>query len=183
MAGAQKNIGLAGLTLYVIKKSILNDITKLKPKDLISMGIPVTPIAFDYPTVVKNNSAYNTIPIFTLYVIDLVFKQLISKGGIKAQQAENEKKAKLLYDTLDSHSDFFDLPVDPKYRSKMNVVFTIENSSLDELFLNEAAKRKLTGLKGNRSVGGFRASIYNAVTLQSVQKLVDFINGFVAENS
>ena len=183
LAGAQKNIGLAGLTLYVIKKSILDDITKLKPKDLISMGIPVTPIAFDYPTVVKNNSAYNTIPIFTLYVIDLVFQRLISRGGIKAQQAENERKAKLLYDTLDSHSDFFDLPVDPKYRSKMNGVFTIKKSGLDELFLNEATKRKLTGLKGHRSVGGFRASIYNAVTLQSVQKLVDFINEFVAENS
>ncbi|CCH58760.1 hypothetical protein TBLA_0A09770 [Henningerozyma blattae CBS 6284] len=183
MAGAQKNIGLAGLTLYIIKKSILKDIEKCTSNDLLENNIPATPIAFHYPTVVKNNSAYNTIPIFTLHVMDLVFKHLLKKGGVKVQEQENNEKAQLLYTALDKHPDFYNLPVQKDCRSKMNVVFTLKNNDLDEKFLKEATIAKLTGLKGHRSVGGFRASIYNALSVESVKKLADFIDDFAKENS
>lgn len=183
MAGAQKNIGLAGLTLYIIKKSILENIKAAKEEKLVELNVPVTPIAFDYPTVVKNNSAYNTIPIFTLHIMDLVFQHLKEKGGIAQQEQENEIKSKTLYEALDSYPDFYNLPVDPNVRSKMNVVFTLKNSSLDEKFLKEAAAQGLTGLKGHRSVGGFRASIYNALTIESVSKLSKFIKDFAEANN
>ncbi|CAI4051822.1 O-phospho-L-serine:2-oxoglutarate transaminase SKDI_15G3300 [Saccharomyces kudriavzevii IFO 1802] len=183
MAGAQKNIGLAGLTLYIIKKSILKNISGASDEILHELGVPITPIAFDYPTVVKNNSAYNTIPIFTLHVMDLVFQHILKKGGVAAQQAENEQKAKILYEALDSNPAFYNIPVDSKCRSKMNVVFTLKKNGLDDKFLKEAAARKLTGLKGHRSVGGFRASIYNALSVQTVQNLVDFIEEFAENNA
>ncbi|AHY77472.1 ADI_G0057140.mRNA.1.CDS.1 [Saccharomyces cerevisiae] len=183
MAGAQKNIGLAGLTLYIIKKSILKNISGASDETLHELGVPITPIAFDYPTVVKNNSAYNTIPIFTLHVMDLVFQHILKKGGVEAQQAENEEKAKILYEALDANSDFYNVPVDPKCRSKMNVVFTLKKDGLDDQFLKEAAARHLTGLKGHRSVGGFRASIYNALSVKTVQNLVDFIKEFAEKNA
>ena len=147
------------------------------------MNVPVTPIAFDYPIVVKNNSAYNTIPIFTLRIMDLVFQNLLKHGGVEHQQKENERKANILYTALDACPDFYNLPVDPKCRSKMNVVFTLKKEGLDELFLKEAAALKLTGLKGHRSVGGFRASIYNAVSVQSVEKLAKFATEFAKEHS
>lgn len=149
---------------------------------LAEMHIPITPIAFDYPTVAKNNSAYNTIPIFTLHIMDLVFKHLITKGGVKAQEEENIKKAEILYNALESYPDFYNLPVAPKSRSRMNVVFTLKKDNLDEKFLKEAAQDKLTGLKGHRSVGGFRASLYNALTLESVELLVKFVKKFAEEN-
>ena len=183
MAGAQKNIGLAGLTLYIIKKTILNDIQNANQTKLDELNVPVTPIAFDYPTVVKNNSAYNTIPIFTLHIMDLVFQHLKAKGGIKQQEVENELKQKSIYDALDSYPNFYNLPVDKSVRSKMNVVFTLKDSSLDGKFLEEASKLKLTGLKGHRSVGGFRASIYNALTVESVNKLSKFVKDFAEANS
>ncbi|KAK5778789.1 O-phospho-L-serine:2-oxoglutarate transaminase PWA37_001318 [Arxiozyma heterogenica] len=182
MAGAQKNIGIAGLTLYIIKKSILENIKAAKEEKLVELNVPVTPIAFDYPTVVKNNSAYNTIPIFTLHIMDLVFQHLKEKGGIAQQEKENKIKSKTLYEALDLYPDFYNLPVDPKVRSKMNVVFTLKDSSLDEKFLKEAAAQGLTGLKGHRSVGGFRASIYNALTVESVTKLSKFIKDFAEAN-
>lgn len=182
MAGAQKNIGLAGLTLYIIKKDILDDIAKVSPKQLRDASLPVSPIATDYPTVVKNDSAYNTIPIFTLHIIDLVLQRLLEQGGIESQQKENEEKAKILYEALDKFPEFYNLPVDKKYRSKMNVVFTIKKDGLDSKFLEEATKLNLTGLKGHRSVGGFRASLYNAVELSSVKLLVDFVTKFAENN-
>lgn len=183
MAGAQKNIGLAGLTLYIVKKSILEDIKKVSDEKLRELQIPITPIAFHYPTVVENNSAYNTIPIFTLHVMNLVFKNLLKKGGVPEQQRENETKAKILYETLDSYPDFYNLPVDPSCRSKMNVVFTLKKDGLDDKFLKQANELKLTGLKGHRSVGGFRASLYNAVTLKSVEKLTAFVKEFAETNA
>lgn len=182
MAGAQKNIGLAGLTLYIIKKSILDDIKGAKQDKLDELNVPVTPIAFDYPTVVKNNSAYNTIPIFTLHIMNLVFEHLKQKGGLAEQEIENEKKAQVLYDALDLYPSFYNVPVDAKVRSKMNVVFTLRDSSLDEKFLQEAAAMRLTGLKGHRSVGGFRASIYNALSVESVTKLSKFVRDFAEGN-
>ncbi|KAL3236503.1 O-phospho-L-serine:2-oxoglutarate transaminase [Nakaseomyces bracarensis] len=182
MAGAQKNIGLAGLTLYIVKKEILHNISAISTDKLAELHIPITPIAFDYPTVAKNNSAYNTIPIFTLHIMDLVFKNLLNKGGLIAQEEENKEKAKILYEALDSYPNFYNLPVTARARSSMNVVFTLKKEGLDEKFLKEASESKLTGLKGHRSVGGFRASIYNALTLKSVQLLVDFVKKFAEEN-
>lgn len=183
LAGAQKNIGLAGLTLYIIKKTILEEISKASEDELHKLGLPITPIAFHYPTVVKNDSAYNTIPIFTLHVMDLVFQHLLKKGGVPAQQAENEEKARLLYGALDQYSDFYNIPVEKSCRSKMNVVFTLKKEGLDHKFLKEAGENKLTGLKGHRSVGGFRASIYNALSVESVQKLVEFVKEFAENNA
>lgn len=182
MAGAQKNIGLAGLTVYIIKKSIIANIAKVTEDQLYEYGIPITPIATDYPTVVKNNSAYNTIPIFTLHVMDLVFQYLLEKGGVPAQQKENEQKAESLYSALDSYKRFYNLPVAYSERSKMNVVFTLKNDNLNDKFLKEANELKLTGLKGHRSVGGFRASIYNSLSVETVNKLSKFIVDFAEKN-
>ncbi|CDK26753.1 unnamed protein product [Kuraishia capsulata CBS 1993] len=175
MAGAQKNVGLAGISIYIIKKSLLEQPSDAEIK---AAGIPLPPIAFHYPTVVANNSAYNTIPIFTLHIVDLVLQSLLKKGGITFQQELNEKKAKLLYETLDAYPTIFNLPVAKAVRSKMNVVFTLKDTSLDSEFLKQGEANKLTGLKGHRSVGGMRASLYNAVSLKSVELLVAYIKTF-----
>lgn len=181
MAGAQKNIGLAGLTIYIIKKSLIE---QPSDEELRSYGIPLTPIAFHYPTVISNNSAYNTIPIFTCHILKLVTEKLLSEGGIAHIQKLNEQKADLLYSALQKYPGFYTLPItNPKVRSNMNVVFTLPSEELEAKFIKEAAERKLSGLKGHRSVGGMRASIYNAVTLHSVQLLVDLVNEFATKNS
>lgn len=179
MAGAQKNVGLAGLTIYIIKKALLEQASDEELRDL---GIPLVPIAFHYPTVVSNNSAYNTIPIFTCQILKLVTAKLLAEGGIEAIESKNAAKSKILYDTLEKYPEIFKLPVSSVDRSNMNVVFTLASDELETKFIKGAAERKLTGLKGHRSVGGMRASIYNAVSLESVQLLVDFINDFVKEN-
>ncbi|EEQ40423.1 putative phosphoserine aminotransferase [Clavispora lusitaniae] len=179
MAGAQKNVGLAGLTIYIIKKSLLEQATD---EELRSWGIPLVPIAFHYPTVVANNSAYNTIPIFTCHILKLVTAKLLEDGGIATIEEKNNKKAGLLYKTLENYPQLFNLPVSASDRSNMNVVFTLKNEELEAKFIKGAAERKLTGLKGHRSVGGMRASIYNAVSVHSVELLVDFINDFAKEN-
>mmetsp|Transcript_4445 Transcript_4445/g.4465 ORF Transcript_4445/g.4465 Transcript_4445/m.4465 type:complete len:394 (+) Transcript_4445:37-1218(+) len=180
MAGAQKNIGLAGLTIYIIKKSLLEHASD---EELNSKNIPLTPIAFHYPTVVKNNSAYNTIPIFTCHIINLVAKKLLESGGVPVMEKINEKKARILYEVLEKYPNFYKLPVtNPNVRSKMNVVFNLPNADLEAKFVSEAAEKKLTGLKGHRSVGGIRASIYNAISLESVELLVKFVNDFAEAN-
>jgi len=179
MAGAQKNVGLAGLTIYIIKKSLLE---QASDDELKALNAPLSPIAFHYPTVVKNNSAYNTIPIFTLHILNLVLENLIQKGGLQAQQEVNERKAKKLYEALDSFPEIYNLPVDKTARSEMNVVFTFKKEGLEEKFIKEAADKNLTGLKGHRSVGGMRASLYNAVSERSVDLLVDLVKEFGAAN-
>lgn len=178
IAGAQKNIGLAGLTVYIIKKSLLNEINSITDSDLRSVGIPITPIGTHYPTIVSSDSAYNTIPTFTLRIIDLVFQHLIKTGGLECQERTNEKKAKILYDSLEKYPSFYVLPVHKRVRSKMNVVFFLKDDNLSEKFLQEADIMNLTGIKGYRSLGGFRASLYNAVELSSVEKLVNFVEKF-----
>lgn len=176
MAGAQKNIGLAGLTIYIIKKSLLEQAPESQLKEL---GIPLAPIAFHYPTVVQNNSAYNTIPIFTCHILKLVTEKVLSEGGIEAIQKTNEHKASILYAALEKYPDLYRLPVASKSaRSKMNVVFTLPSEDLEARFIKEAAARGLSGLKGHRSVGGMRASIYNAVSVKSVELLVEFVEEF-----
>lgn len=152
--------------------------------ELRQLNIPLSPIAFHYPTVVKNNSAYNTIPIFTCYILKLVTDKLIKEGGIEHMENVNKEKAKILYEALESYPDFYSLPVtNAKVRSNMNVVFRLPNEELENKFIKEAADRKLAGLKGHRSVGGMRASIYNAVTLESVQALVNLVNDFAKANA
>lgn len=169
MAGAQKNVGLAGLTIYIIKKTLLEQASDAELREL---GIPLSPIAFHYPTVVLNNSTYNTIPIFTCHILKLVTEKLLNEGGVEAIQQTNEQKAKLLYETLEKYPSLYKLPVARNSRSKMNVVFTLPTPELESEFLAGAAKNGLSGLKGHRSVGGIRASIYNAVSLNSVELLV-----------
>lgn len=179
MAGAQKNIGLAGLTIYIVRKDLLTyDDAKVK-----AAGLPLVPIAFKWDTVVANNSAYNTIPIFTCHILKLVTEKLIAEGGVEAVEARNQQKAQSLYLALEAYPNFYKLPVaDPKVRLKMNVVFTLPLAELEAKFLKEAGDHGLTGLKGHRSVGGMRASLYNAVTLDSVNKLVAFVTKFAEEN-
>lgn len=181
MAGAQKNVGLAGLTIYIIKKSLLEQATDAELK---SAGVPLVPIAFHYPTVVANNSAYNTIPIFTCHILKLVCEKLLAEGGIASIQAKNQHKAKILYEALEKYPSLFKLPVKSEAaRSRMNVVFTLPTPELEEKFISGATARNLSGLKGHRSVGGMRASIYNAVSVKSVELLVDYINEFAKENA
>lgn len=175
MAGAQKNVGLAGVTIYIVKKSLLD---QASDEELNRLNVPLSPIAFHYPTAVENNSAYNTIPIFTLHIVDLVLQRLLRNGGLPHQEALNVAKAEKLYKVLDSYPELFNLPVAQKVRSKMNVVFTINGDGKENDFLQGAEKKGLTGLKGHRSVGGMRASLYNAVSMESVDLLVDYINEF-----
>lgn len=180
MAGAQKNIGLAGLTIYIIKKSLIEQADDNKLREL---GIPLTPIAFHYPTVIANNSAYNTIPIFTCHILKLVLKDLLeTRGGLAQVTKVNQEKAAILYTALDKYPEVYKVPVAVGARSNMNVVFTLVNNDLESEFISKAAEKKLTGLKGHRSVGGMRASIYNAVTLNSVKLLADFIHEFAASH-
>lgn len=175
VAGAQKNVGLAGLTIYIIKKSLLE---QASDDELKSLSIPLCPIAFNFPVVVANNSAYNTIPIFTCQILRLVTSKLIAEGGIEHKQKENAFKAKILYDALDKYPQLYRLPVEKCSRSTMNVVFTMPSAEIEEAFLAGAEFRDLTGLKGHRSVGGCRASLYNAVPVESVEKLVAYVNEF-----
>lgn len=179
VAGAQKNVGLAGLTIYIIKKTLLE---QASDDELRELNIPLSPIAFNFPTVVANNSAYNTIPIFTCHILRLVTQNLIDEGGIEKKEEQNEYKAKILYEALEKYPSLYRLPVDKDSRSRMNVVFTMPNEDLEKSFLDGAAEKNLTGLKGHRSVGGFRASLYNAISVDSTERLVAFVNEFAERN-
>jgi len=164
-AGAQKNIGPAGLTVVIVRD------------DLIGQSLAGQPLMFDYATHAKNGSMYNTPPTYAWYLAGLVFEWLQEKGGLEAISRVNHRKARLLYDVIDA-SSFYHNPVDPDCRSWMNVTFTLADPSLDGAFLEEAAAAGLISLKGHRSVGGMRASIYNAMPEAGVQVLVDFMQDF-----
>ena len=168
-AGAQKNLGPAGLTIAIIKK------------DLIGKANASCPVMLNYETYSKNNSLYNTPPSFSIYVTKLVLEWLKEQGGVPAIEEQNRKKASLLYCFLDE-SKLFTSPVDPKYRSLMNIPFTTPSEELNEQFLQKAKELGLVTLKGHRSVGGMRASIYNAMPIEGVQKLVDYMKDFELEN-
>ncbi len=169
-AGAQKNIGPAGLTVVIIRE------------DLIGHALPNTPVMFDYKIHADNDSMYNTPPTYAWYLAGLVFKHVLALGGLKAMAKINQSKADKLYQAIDK-SGFYKNPVAPNCRSWMNVPFTLPNESLDEVFLKEAKKAGLVTLKGHRSVGGMRASIYNAMPEAGVQALVDFMADFQKRNS
>lgn len=193
--GAQKNVGIAGITVIIVKKSLL----ALTPaptflqqlSDVLPSAIP--PIVFDFATIAKNNSLYNTLPIFNLYVATLVLQQLVSTFAEKkvgGQEELSNRKAELLYDALDKYSETFHVVPDKTVRSRMNVCFRIKpkggsdseagkwDEAREKEFLAGAEKQNLTGLKGHRSVGGIRASLYNSVSLTSTEKLVAYLINF-----
>jgi phosphoserine aminotransferase len=164
-AGAQKNIGPAGVTVVIVRE------------DLLGQTVPGTPTMFDYKLQAENDSMYNTPPTYGIYIAGLVFKLLKAKGGIAAMEKQNVLKANLIYDCLDA-SGFYTSPVARENRSRMNVPFTLKDAALDEDFLKGAKARGLVQLKGHRSVGGMRASIYNAMPVEGVQALVDYMKEF-----
>ncbi len=168
-AGAQKNIGPAGLTLVLMRE------------DLIGEAIDGTPVMFQYATHSDNGSMYNTPPTYGWYLAGLVFKWLLDKGGLKAMAEINQRKAQALYDVIDT-SGFYANPVAVESRSWMNVPFTLADPQLDAKFLQEAGAAGLTTLKGHRSVGGMRASIYNAMPEAGVETLIAFMQEFERSN-
>ena len=164
-AGAQKNIGPAGLTVVIVRK------------DLIGQTIKNTPAMFDYQVHAEAGSMANTPPTYGWYLAGLVFSWLKEKGGLEGMAEINRRKSQKLYQAIDN-SGFYANPVRPENRSWMNVPFTLANADLDKTFLEEAAKQGLTTLKGHRSVGGMRASIYNAMPEAGVDKLIAFMAAF-----
>jgi phosphoserine aminotransferase len=164
-AGAQKNIGPAGLTVVLVRE------------ELVGQTLAGTPTMFDYQIHAKEGSMYNTPPTYAWYLAGLVFKWLKDMGGLDTMAVINERKAELLYQAIDA-SDFYNNPVDPAARSWMNVPFTLAKPELDDTFLGEAKNEGLVTLKGHRSVGGMRASIYNAMPETGVLALVEFMREF-----
>ena len=163
--GAQKNIGPAGLTLVIVRD------------DLLDRALPITPSAFNWKAQAEAESMLNTPPTYAIYVAGLVFEWLLAQGGIAAIERANVAKAALLYDYLDTTS-FYRNPVRKQDRSRMNVPFKLRDESLDEAFLKGAKGRGMIQLKGHRSVGGMRASIYNAMPIEGVKTLVDYMQEF-----
>ena len=169
-AGAQKNIGPSGLTLVIMRQ------------ELLGMAPLTIPSVMDYAVMAENGSMLNTPPTYGIYIAGLVFQWLKRQGGLPGIAAVNAEKARILYECIDNASGFYSNPVDPDCRSRMNVPFTLANPVLDAAFLAESKAAGLVSLKGHKSVGGMRASIYNAVSLEGVQVLVDFMNDFAKRN-
>jgi phosphoserine aminotransferase len=168
-AGAQKNIGPAGLCIVIIRE------------DLVGRALPGTPVLLDYQTYAENESMYNTPPTFAIYMALLVFQWIKRQGGLEAMERHNREKAALLYDFLDSAALLRPTVAAP-HRSLMNIPFVTGDEALDKKFIKEAEAQGLVSLAGHRSVGGMRASIYNAMPLEGVQALVAFMKKFETEN-
>jgi len=168
-AGAQKNVGPAGLTIVVVRE------------DLIGQAAQGTPSVMDYKLQADADSMLNTPPTYSMYIAGLVFKWLKQQGGLASVEKKNIEKARLLYDYLDT-TPFYGNPVAKEDRSRMNVPFTLKDAALDEAFLKGAKERGMVQLKGHRSVGGMRASIYNAMPIEGVRTLVDYLRDFEKKN-
>ncbi len=168
-AGAQKNMAPAGLTVVIIRE------------DLLGKARKETPTMLDYKVMAENSSMYNTPPCYCIYVAKLVYEWIIGLGGLSAMKERNARKAKLLYDYLDGQ-EYYIAPVAKENRSMMNVTFITGDTDLDKKFCAEAAAAGLVNLKGHRSVGGMRASIYNAMPYEGVEKLVAFMRDFAQKN-
>lgn len=168
-AGAQKNIGPAGLTIVIVRE------------DLLGNARDITPTMLDWKVAADNDSMYNTPPTYAWYLAGLVFKWLKAQGGVEGMAMQNDRKAKRLYDYIDS-SGFYRNPVELQSRSWMNVPFTLRDETLDKPFLQEAEAAGLLNLKGHRSVGGMRASIYNAVGEDAVEALITHMQDFARRN-
>jgi phosphoserine aminotransferase len=168
-AGAQKNMGIAGLVVVIVRD------------DLIGQALPITPSVLDYKAQADADWMLNTPSTYPIYIAGLVFKWLKQQGGLAAMEQKNIAKAKLLYDCIDN-SGFFSNPVDKADRSRMNVPFRLKDEALDETFLKESRAAGMVQLKGHRIVGGMRASIYNAMPTAGVERLVDFMRDFEARH-
>jgi phosphoserine aminotransferase len=164
--GAQKNVGPAGLTLVIVRK------------DLLDRALPITPSAFHWKEQAEADSMLNTPPTYAIYIAGLVFEWLLAAGGVAAIERRNVEKSSLLYDTIDASGGYYVNPVARTDRSRMNVPFKLRDASLDGAFLKGAQARGLLQLKGHRSVGGMRASIYNAMPMEGVRALVDYMREF-----
>ena len=169
-AGAQKNIGPAGLTIVIVRK------------DLLGKASAITPTMMDYKTAADNDSMYNTPPTLAWYLAGLVFKWLKAQGGLEAMEVLNRRKAEKLYSYIDA-SGFYSNPVEVASRSLMNIPFVLADASLDKAFLAGAEEAGLLNLKGHRSVGGMRASVYNAVPEEAVDALIAYMKTFAEQNS
>jgi phosphoserine aminotransferase len=167
--GAQKNVGPAGLTLVIVRK------------DLLDRALPITPSAFHWKEQAEAESMLNTPPTYAIYIAGLVFEWLLAQGGVAAIETKNVAKAKLLYDYLDQ-TQFYSNPVAKADRSRMNIPFKTRDEALDAAFVKGAEARGMLQLKGHRSVGGMRASIYNAMPIEGVQALVDYMREFEKKN-
>ncbi len=169
-AGAQKNLAPAGVTLVIVREDML----ARSPKNL--------PTMLDYNTHAKEKSLYNTPPVFTIYVMRLVMKWLLAEGGLEGMARRNAEKAGLLYDAMEASAGFFRPHARPGSRSRMNVTFRLPSEDLEKRFVSEATAQGLDGLKGHRSVGGIRASIYNAFPIEGVRALLSFMQEFEKKN-
>jgi phosphoserine aminotransferase len=165
-AGAQKNAGPAGVAVVIISKQVLE-----RCRDGLTAYL-------SYPIHAEKNSLYNTPPVFAVYMMRLVLEWLKGLGGLDAAARMADERSSLLYDTIDGHSGFYSCPVERRYRSRMNVVFRLPSEELEKQFIAEADERGMSGLKGHRSVGGCRASIYNAMPVEGAQALADFMVEF-----
>ncbi|WP_141433125.1 3-phosphoserine/phosphohydroxythreonine transaminase [Bacillus sp. 03113] len=165
-AGAQKNLGPSGVTVVIIKK------------DLLELSKDSLPTMLNYQTHAKNNSLFNTPPTLAIYLLSLVLKWVENEGGIEAISKTNDEKAKLLYDAIDESNGFYKGHAEKNSRSNMNVTFTLQNDEITKAFLTKAKEKGFVGLNGHRSVGGCRASIYNAVPLDHVRQLAEFMKEF-----
>ncbi len=168
-AGAQKNIGPAGLAIVIVRE------------DLLGQTLPGTPAMLDYKVQADNESMLNTPPTYGVYIAGLTFQWLKRGGGLAAMEKQNIAKAKLIYDTVDA-GDFYRSPVAKSDRSRMNIPFTLRDQKLDDAFLQQAKQNGLIQLKGHRSVGGMRASVYNAMPMAGVTTLVEFMRDFAAKH-
>lgn len=169
-AGAQKNIGPAGVTAVIIRNGFL---------ETAKTDIPAI---FRYGTHAKENSLYNTPPCFAIYMVRNVLAVVKEMGGLTAMKAHNDKKAGMIYDTIDANPDFFRSPVARDSRSMMNIVFRLPNEELEEKFVAEAKKRRMIGLKGHRSVGGIRVSVYNSCPMEAAEAVTSFMKEFAKSN-
>lgn len=170
-AGAQKNFGPAGLTIGIVRK------------DLIGKARSMTPTMMDYATYAGNLSMYNTPPTFAIYVANLVSHWLLKEGGVEEMERRSIIKSSAIYNTVDSSEGFYYNDVESASRSRMNVVFNLRDKSLEEAFIREAAEENLMYLKGHRLLGGMRASLYNAVSIEACEKLADFMRRFAERHS
>ena len=169
-AGAQKNIGISGLTVVIVRDDLLGEVVEQQP------------VLFDYTTQANNNSMYNTPCTFAWYTAALVFEWLKELGGVDTIYQQNEKKSQLLYSVIDS-SDFYSNNVVERFRSRMNVPFFSPSPELDKLFIQDASNQNLLALKGHRWAGGMRASIYNSMSIEGVEALVSFMRDFEKSSS
>jgi phosphoserine aminotransferase len=169
-AGAQKNLGPAGLTVVIISEELVGRC----PESL--------PAYLSYRTHAEGNSLYNTPPVFAVWVTGMVLRWIKNQGGLAAVQRRNEEKAAAVYQAIDSSGGFYRCPVEPSVRSTMNVVFRLPSEELEKRFVEEASREGMLGLKGHRSVGGCRASLYNALPLEAARTLAAFMGSFAARN-